>query len=190
MKEGLIKDKYEPVIKEFQTILSASYVLMVAIGMLFNYYKYSQFGINIFQYADILDFLIAPFVDYFILIFSIFSVILPILFFRFDLLLKEKFPKFYSKSNLGLDKKPWFNTFRIIAFTFVAIFYFFLSANLYGKITKKMILKKPAITVKYVDNEIKKGIIIGKTKEILFLYSEEKVSAISLTSQVKEYEIK
>lgn len=190
MKEGLIKNKYELVIKEFQTILSASYVVMVAIGMLFNYYKYSEFGINIFQYYDVLDFLIAPFVDYSILIFTIISVLLPFLFYKLDIFIKNKFPKFYSKSNLGFDKKEWFKYLRIIVFCGLSFFYFSLTAKLYGKITKKQTLKQPEIAITYADNEIINGIVIGKTKEVIFLYSDEKVKAVALTSQVKEYEIK
>lgn len=64
MKEGLIKDAYEALIKELQTILTIAYIFSVAIGMLFTYHKYNEFNINIFDYADILDFLIAPFSDF------------------------------------------------------------------------------------------------------------------------------
>lgn len=190
MKEGLIKDRYELVLKEFQTIISASYILMVAIGMLFNSYKYSEFGINIFEYFNVFDFLIAPFVDYTILIFTILSVLIPLLFYKLDLFLKRKFPKFYTITNLGMDKKEWYKYFRIVVFMGVSIFYFVLAAGMYGKITKKQILEKPEITVKYADNETTNGIVIGKTNDILFLYSNEKVKAVSLTSLVKEYEIK
>lgn len=61
MKEGLIKDTYKTVITEIQTILTISYIFAVGIGMLFTFQKYSEFGINIFDYADVFDFLIAPF---------------------------------------------------------------------------------------------------------------------------------
>ncbi len=74
--EGLIKDKYEPLLKELQSIISIFYILAVAIGMVFNYQKYSEFGINIFDYADIFEFLIAPFSDTTILFFTIGSCII------------------------------------------------------------------------------------------------------------------
>ncbi len=57
MKEGLIKDSYELFIKEIQTLLTLAYVIAVGIGMLFNYKKYSEFEINIFEYGDAFDFL-------------------------------------------------------------------------------------------------------------------------------------
>ena len=37
MKEGLIKDAYELIIKEIQTIITVSYIIAVAVGMLFNF---------------------------------------------------------------------------------------------------------------------------------------------------------
>jgi hypothetical protein len=46
MKEGLIKDTYELIIKELQTVVTASYIIAVGIGMLLNYQKYSEFGIK------------------------------------------------------------------------------------------------------------------------------------------------
>ena len=42
MKEGLIKDAYELIIKEIQTIVTISYIIAVAVGMLFNFQKYVQ----------------------------------------------------------------------------------------------------------------------------------------------------
>lgn len=55
-EQGLIKDAYELILKEIQSIVTVLYILMVGLGMLFNYQKYSEFGINIFEYADIFDF--------------------------------------------------------------------------------------------------------------------------------------
>jgi len=105
MKEGLIKDTTEVVIKEIQTVITISYILAVGIGMLFNFQKFSEFGINIFDYADVFDFLIAPFSDFKILLFTIISLTLTYFIFRGDLLWKRKFPKSYSKHSFGWDKK-------------------------------------------------------------------------------------
>jgi hypothetical protein len=56
MKEGLIKDVYEAILKEIQTVIALGYILTVGIGMLFNYQKYSEFNINIFEYQMFLTF--------------------------------------------------------------------------------------------------------------------------------------
>jgi hypothetical protein len=39
MKEGLIKDSYELIIKEIQTAVTVAYILAVGIGMLFNHQR-------------------------------------------------------------------------------------------------------------------------------------------------------
>ena len=46
MKEGLIKDAYELIIKEIQTIVTISYIIAVAVGMLFNFQKYFHMQSN------------------------------------------------------------------------------------------------------------------------------------------------
>jgi len=84
MKEGLIKNAYEDIIKEIQTIITISYILAIGIGMLFNFQKFSEFGINIFDYADVFDFLIAPFSDFKILLFSLISISATFLLLKFD----------------------------------------------------------------------------------------------------------
>ena len=102
MKEGLIKDAYEAMIKELQTILTIAYIFSVAIGMLFTYHKYKEFNINIFDYADILDFLIAPFSDFAILYFIIGSSILLGLLILGDTYSKRNYPRAYSRFNFAL----------------------------------------------------------------------------------------
>lgn len=190
MKEGLIKDTYELIIKEIQTVVTVSYLVIVAIGMLFNYQKYSEFGINIFDYADVFDFLIAPFSDLKIVLFSTITIILVFMFFKIDTFWKRKFPKFYTKMNFGWDKKSWFNLYRYSSFAVLFIFYLSLSANMYGEFNAKQTRIQRPITLKYSDNETIKVILIGKTKDMVFLLKNEKVIAIPLTSSVKEFEIK
>src|SRR5210317_2122965 len=128
MEEKIIKDTHKVVIKEIQTVITILYILAVGIGMLFTFQKFSEFGINIFDYADVFDFLIAPFSDLKILLITIVSMTLSYLFFRFDLLWKRKFPKSYTKMNFGLDKKTWYNSFRYFAFALILIFYLYLAA--------------------------------------------------------------
>ena len=190
MKEGLVKDTYEVVIKEIQTVITISYIIAVGIGMLFNYQKFDEFGINIFDYADVFDFLIAPFSDFRIMIYTISSFTLIYVFIRLDLLLKRKFPKLYSKLNFGSkNKKARSNSYKYFVFVLPFIYYLYISADIYGNISKDQILDQPSITIRFSDNEIKKGKMIGKTKEVIFILNGEKVEAIPIVSLVKEIEI-
>jgi len=190
MNEGIIKDAYEAIIKEIQTILTLSYVIAVAIGMLFSYQKYAQFNINIFDYSDVFDFLIAPFSDFKILLFSIGSISIIFLFLLIDIFWKRKYPKSYSKASFGLDKKKWYDTFRYLTFTFGFVLYLFTAADIYGNYVRKEILNKESISIRFADNEIKTGKLIGKTKDTIFLLNGKKVKAIPITSLVKEIEVK
>ena len=92
--------------------------------------------------------------------------------------------------NMSLDKKSWFSTYRYALVAFMFIYYLYLSADFYGKFTKKGIMGNSPITIKYSDSESINGIVIGKTKDIIFLLQNEKVKAIPINSNVKEFEIK
>ncbi|APQ17212.1 hypothetical protein [Maribacter hydrothermalis] len=190
MKEGLIKDTYELIIKEIQTVITVCYLLAVAIGMIFNYKKYAEFGINIFDYGDVFDFLIAPFSDFYIILFAAASTLFISTLFYLDYLWQKKWPKSYSKMNFGRDKKKWFKQYRMAVIAVSFITYLFLSASFYGKYTKEKITNQRDITITLVDNEIKKGKLIGKTKEIVFLLNDDGVFAIPLTSVVKQIKLK
>lgn len=190
MKEGLIKDTYELIIKEIQTVITASYIITVGIGMLFNYQKYSEFEINIFNYSDIFDFLLAPFADFYILLFAFTSILIVTTFIKLDILWKNRWPKSYSKLSFGYDKKSWAKTYRIVLFAISFILYLYLSADYYGKYTKDKIISQNDISIKLADNEIKSGKLIGKTKDVIFLLKGENVYAMPISSLVKEIKIK
>lgn len=190
MQDPVFQQTYRIIRKETQAIITVSYLLAVAIGMLFNAQKYAQFDINIFDYADIFFFLIAPFTDLKILLFTISSVLLTYIVFRVDRFWKIRFPKSYSVGSLGLDKKPWFEYSRSIALVILFPLYLYTSAHIYGTISKKHIMNQPSINLKFTDNEIVNGIYIGKTTEVIFMYTDNKVKAFPITATVKEIEIR
>ena len=185
MKEGLIKDAYEAIAKEVQLFLSMAYLLMVGIGMLFNHQKYSEFGINIFQYADVFDFLIAPFEDWRIFAFSVASSFIPIIMFMSDRVWQQKGPKSYSIFSFGLDKKSWYNASRLIAFGALFIYYIYVFADMYGAKAKERILSSDDISIRYEDDEVVIGKEIGKTDDVYFLFREDKLRIIPFNSLVK-----
>jgi len=190
MKEGLIKDAYELIIKEIQTIVTISYIIAVGVGMLFNFQKYAEFGINIFDYGDVFDFLIAPFSDMYIILFATISILIVYLLLVMDSFWKKKWPKYYAIANLKQDKKPWFGFYRAVTFALAFIVYLSLTADFYGRYTKEKIILQNEISIRMEDDEIKTGKLIGKTKEIIFLLDGESVYAIPITSLVKEIKIK
>ncbi len=186
MKEGLIEDSKELVIKEMQTLLSILYLLMIGIGMLFNYKKYAAFNINIFEYAGIFDFLIAPFQDYRIALVSFIAIFIPLLVLWIDLAASRRFPKTYSILNFGYSVAPWYQKLRFFAFGLLILVFILETSTGYANFKKKQIATQTPITLRFVDNEIIKGQMIGKTKEMVFLWIENKVKIIPITSVIKE----
>lgn len=190
MKEGLIKDALELILKEIQTLSTICYVISVGVGMLFNHYKYSRFSINIFEYSDILDFLIVPFSDIYILGFAFASTCFIAGVFFLDSLVGKKWPKFYSLVNFGRDKKYWFKTYKVLVFVSCLVYYLVLSAKYYGSFTEKKILAQKEITITLVNKEIQRGICIGKTKDVIFMYRDKATYVIPIHSLVKEIRIR
>ena len=178
------------IIKESQVFLTVAYVVSIGIGMLFTYEKYSEFGINIFEYADVFDFLIAPFSDFKILVFTIISLIFTFLVLRMDLAYQKYFPKSYSKMTFGLDRKKWYNMIRYPSFALLFLFYLHISARSYGEMVKDEILSQTPVQVVFSDDQFQKGKVVGKTKEVLFLTDGNSVKAIPITSFVKTIEIR
>ncbi|MDR4988509.1 MAG: hypothetical protein RG741_06705 [Bacteroidales bacterium] len=186
----LLNSIYDNIIRDMRIVLALFYAFAVGIGMLFAYFRYAQFGINIFEYADLFDFLITPFSDYRIILFAAVSLVLAYGFIVFDSMWKRKFPRSYTIANFGLPKTPFFKFIRSAAYIFIIIFYLFVSAMTYGRVTRERVLKQPSIELRFFDDEIKEGKMIGKTKDVIFLLIDDSTTAIPTTSLVKEIRVK
>lgn len=163
---------------------------MVGIGMLFNYQKYSEFDVNIFDYADVFDFLIAPFSDLYIVLFATLSMLFVFLFIAMDTLWKNKRPVSYSRGNFGLDKKSWFPAYRTGLFVFTVVLYLYISADYYGRYARNKVMNTSDVSVRFSDDQVKQGKLIGKTKDVIFIYEDGSVFALPFDSSVKEIRIK
>lgn len=188
-EEGLIKDTFELVIKEFQLILSLAYILMISIGMAFTYQKYIAFGINIFYYADVFDFLIAPFRDFKIIYLALISLLMPFLAYQLDLWFHRKFPKWYKFLSFGWHKYAWYSKFRLLTFSILCVTLVFSSALKFGKNSAHSIKQKVPVTVYFSNGEKINVIIIGKTKEVLFVLEKDMVRAIPIGAEIKSFDI-
>ena len=177
-------------LSKIQGIIPLAYAIMVAIGMLFEYHRYKIFGINIFQYADIFDFLIAPFKDFNIigtLLLIIFSLSLGHILDKF----MKRWPKFYYMANFGITKKSWYNNYVKASFVLIfIILLFYASDKLAQSNYKQVIFNKNEVQVIYADNEVIKGSLIGKTKEVVFIFKNENVTVIPSTSFIKKIQFK
>ena len=78
--------------KEHPTmLLTFCYFIITIIGVLYSYFFYKEFGINIIQFADLSDFLLASILEPKSLIVFISLIIITILFYWFDNSLRKKY---------------------------------------------------------------------------------------------------
>lgn len=189
MAERTVKSRYEQVVTELPRILPLCYLVMVCIGMLFNYFKFKHFGINIFQYASVFYFLISPFEDPTIIWFMILSPIIPIIAFITDRIWIKRFPVSYKKSSFGMSEKSWYKPVMRITYLALVIIYIFLFSFFYGIYTYRAVKMQDDITVRYNDNEDISGKPIGKVGNTLFLLTGSVVQIIPTDSYVKSITI-
>jgi len=189
-KNNLSLKSFRFTLGDIPNILGLFYLFAIGVGMLFTYQKYSQFGINIFDYADVFDFLIAPFADFTILAFTLGSLAIAYAIFIFDFWWSNSHSKSYSIVNFGINKKSWYQLYRYFLFLGMLVLYLYISSGYYGKMSGKKVKAQPKTSLRFSDNETKHGVIIGKTKEIVFFIEDDNVSAIPITALVKEFEIK
>lgn len=189
MKRKLSEKPLESIFKQTQSVITILYILAVGVGMLFNYQKYSEFGINVFDYAGVFEFLVAPFADFQILLFTVISFLFAYLIYRLDVFWSLNHPSSYDKMSFGW-RKLWHGNLRTISYVLLMILYLYLAADYYGKLKRTVIVSQPDIQLKYQDNTVTRGKVIGITSDILFLYQQGKVKAIPVTALVKEFEIR
>lgn len=183
----ILQRQYKAFKNELPKLLPIIYLCTIGIGMIFNYYKYSHFGINIFQFASIFDFLISPFEDYIIILFTLGSFIFCTSLYFFDLLIEKKYPKVYNLLSLKRSSKKGYSIIRFYTLMGVILLYIWLMAITYGEYSYKEVLKQQDITVRYHDNETLAGKQIGKTGDIIFLLdADKKTKVIPTQSLVKD----
>lgn len=189
MTENFIENLSKKVFAQMQTYLTILYLLAIGTGMLFNYYKYKLFNINIFDYASIFDFLITPFADVNVLIFTICTLILTFVIYKIDAVLRNKYPIWYSKFIFGVDRFAWYRELRAGFNLIILIIYLVLAANLYGKLNYKQTFGNEKVAIQFSDQSSMHGVLIGKTSEFFFLLEENSVKAIPVSSIVRSINI-
>lgn len=148
MKRSYSEKPLENIFKEIQSIITILYILAVGVGMLFNYHKYSESGINVFDYAGVFEFLVAPFADFQIMLFTAISFLMAYLVYRLDVFWSTKYPTSYDKMSFGW-RKFWKGKLRAGSYILLMMLYLYLAADYYGKLTRTAIIGQPDIELKY-----------------------------------------
>ena len=191
--EGFVRDKYETTIRELQTVLASGYLCLIIIGMIYEAAFYQPFSINIFEYAEILDFLLVPFRRPVTLLLLLGIIMLFYAVYYLDIISERKFPKFYRVMYFGLSSRTTkgFATYRIVAYIAMLVVYIGLSGLLLGeKIHEQLINERhPDIIIRYTasNKSVFRGKKIGKNGSYLFVMDlQDKVRIIPIDSHIQE----
>jgi len=196
MRVKFFSNAYSFLKEDISVSLSISYIVLVTIGMLFNAAFYMRFNINIIEYSDLSDFLLAPFKDPAILLFSIASIVLIYLFSLIDNWMEGRFPNLQRKSMLNINKEKFYEWYSIKGTALLLLYYVLIAAFLYGVIkssnVKNRTYEKTQITCK--DNKFNAQdslIYIGKTSGFVFMYYQaKKQTAIIPISDILRIDVK
>lgn len=195
MREGKQTNKQSELIQSSQGWFALGYVLLVILGMLTDTIYYQQFGINIFEYSEVFDFLIAPFKRQETLTLFTIAILVTLAAYFLDSYAEKRFPKFYSKINFNLNTKPWFVWYRlgsfILLFTVLLLLYLLMSSEKrYDDLVEMRQKPDIAITFSSEQKSLLKGRKIGANSKYIFLMDKaKKVHIIPLGGQLESVEI-
>lgn len=171
-----------------QAYITLGYLTIVVIGMMFDYKYYSHFAINIFEYADILDFLLAPVKNLELILFAVASLIFVLLIFQLDKVMKRKWPKFHNRFNMGMSD-ALLKKYRPVIFAVALLAYLGVASDLYGdRMFKRFQESAKEIEVIFEsDQRVLKGKLIGKNADYILMQTDDSaVKAIPVSSDVQE----
>jgi hypothetical protein len=125
--------------------LTFGYVMLIFIGLVFDFYYYIAFGINVVQFVELDDLLLAPIQDILVLFNVFIFCFLLYLIVEWDVWWRNKYPESYIIwSKYSWVKDPFSEKSqrnRINLFYFSFIFYIVLGSITYGKLKAKRVKK-------------------------------------------------
>lgn len=193
--EGIIPDWIETGIGEIQSILALSYLLLLLIGMINEAIYFHLFGINIFEYSVIFDFLIAPFKKIEYLMILMLTLGVSMLTFYVDLKIEKTWPRIYHWLSFGLETKTWYKSYRLLMFLFVFLFLLTTYSFLVGSEKKEQIYERtqPDLELILDGNNNRKlvGHKIGSNSSYIFLLDQQKqVRILPIQAKVEQILLK
>lgn len=173
---------------DLQGYITLSYLGAVAVGMMFDYQYYNHFAIDIFEYSDILDFLLTPARNLEVILFVVGTISIVWLLFRIDKAWENKYPNTYRRFNFPGWQKS-LKKYRSALYLFSVVLYLFIASQVYGERKFQRFESDPApvsLTFESGDKTVS-GSLIGKNKDYLFLQTPDStIKAIPINADVQE----
>ena len=83
--------------------LTVAYVILICLGILFNFHYYDFYRVDVFAFSDLTDCLIAPIRRPLIILFFLFTIVLFVGMMEFDDWLMENRPNWYHRFSFGIN---------------------------------------------------------------------------------------
>jgi hypothetical protein len=180
-------------LKDSSLIITSAYIILIGIGMVFSYQSYLFWGIDILQYAELSDFLLAPFADVLVFLFLASSFGLVWIAIIFNNWLESKFPKIFKLVNLGFSpSSKYYKSKMTIGYVVSTFVYIALASMLFGLLKYRSIRNnkmKNRVEVCFqngMPDRCKIMLMIGKTSSFVFLSDTlfTKIEAIPIEGNI------
>jgi hypothetical protein len=200
--ENPVKNLIKYFQKEPGHALTFGYIMLIAIGLLFDFSYYNILKINVIQFVELDDLLLTPIQDIWILV-TVFGFCLFVYgIIEWDIWWRKTNPESYLKWNTWSGNKDPFSekAIRRRSFLFPLMFiaYIILGANTYGvlkaKRVKKGLADKVHLTIKdmltdSIANKNRPVFFVGKTKSFVFVYdTATKTTSIINIGEIQKIE--
>ena len=83
--------------------LTVAYVILICLGILFNFHYYDFYRVDVFAFSDLTDCLIAPIRRPLIILFFLFTIVLFVGLMELDDWLMENRPNWYKRFSFGMN---------------------------------------------------------------------------------------
>ncbi|MEO1435623.1 MAG: hypothetical protein AAFV80_08820 [Bacteroidota bacterium] len=170
-----IQDRYYPLAAKFefdtiQEVFSVSYIVLLLCGMIMDYTDYAIYGVNIFSYSNILDFLLSPF--------KRIEIVLPVAivfafsFFRQQYAIRKATPE---EIELLRNAPRRFSIYFEIIMTISLVIGFSIGNYLGGKhrVQNRIEEGYSNSTLEMIDGSTQDIYLFGKNNSYLFFFSDQ-----------------
>jgi hypothetical protein len=173
-------------------ILTAAYIVLIGIGMIFSYQFYHLWGIDILKYAELTDFLLAPFADTIVFVFTSISLGLVWVAMILNDWLEAKYPRAYKILNMGMSKESkYYKAYLSASYIGSAFLYVHFAATVLGIFDFYSIKKGKGKKVEVqfqskTESRPEVFVLLGKTTSFVFLVDTglTKVQAIPIEGNI------
>ncbi|MBK8248029.1 MAG: hypothetical protein IPK85_11600 [Gemmatimonadetes bacterium] len=180
------------------TILTAGYLLLVAIGMFHSLLGYRHFGINILDYAEASDFLLAPFHDPMVMLVTVLPAFLAWRYLVFVERMSRRATERRRATGQGLAwwessdaAKARMRPYVPVMSVALGLFWVFVSASSYQRINAYRAMRGLGtnVTLELSDGTLEQGtdarplVLIGTTGRYVFLFRTQEFRTVIVPTE-------